>query len=538
MKKIFSLFFLLMLLDTTVVFAGIPIDKTNFPNASFRSLLTSKFDLDKNGFFTPDEISAIMSIDCNKDTSITDVTGIELFPELKELSCWMCPLKKLDVSKNTNLDYLDCCETGIKTLNLLSNPNLKQVWAYGNQITSLDLRNCKFLVKAVNNGIYNNDKNEGKSCSYADEATSSYLVVDKNIKLILSASKTVISGGGGSGGSGDSDSGGNSDSGSYTDPNGDEQIAEGIGGLASPAHKSSYKRGTAVAIDIRPTGSVGLGGISISGTVKITLNGVTKYSKSISTSGTAGQVKDSFTPASAGTYRITVDLVYKLSGVQIQYSRYSNIFYVTAPACKTHTYGKWTTTKKATYTTTGTKQRVCSVCGHVEKATIAKLKVTAGAVLTSSNASYKVLKGLKTVAYVAPLKKNLTVITIPAAVTLAGKSYKVTSVTAKAFSGCSKLTKVTIGNNVTTIGANAFAGCKKLATVSIGKGVTTIGQKAFYNCSALKTIKILTSKLTTIRANAFKAINANAAISVPAAKKVLYKKLLKSAGIGAGVKVS
>lgn len=40
-----------------------------------------------------------------------------------------------------------------------------------------------------------------------------------------------------------------------------------------------------------------------------------------------------------------------------------------------HNYGAWKTTKKATYTATGTKQRTCSVCGKIEKKTINKLKL-------------------------------------------------------------------------------------------------------------------------------------------------------------------
>lgn len=40
-----------------------------------------------------------------------------------------------------------------------------------------------------------------------------------------------------------------------------------------------------------------------------------------------------------------------------------------------HNYGAWKTTKKATYTATGTKQRICSVCSKTEKQTIKQLKL-------------------------------------------------------------------------------------------------------------------------------------------------------------------
>ena len=162
MKKYLILFFSLILLNSTTVLAGIEVNKTNFPNAAFRTLV-SKFDTNKDGFLIPDEIALVTEIDCEKNQAITDLKGIELFTSLKSLSCWLCPIKKLDVSKNTKLEYLDCCETGLTTLNVSSNPLIKQLWCYGNSIKTLDLQNCKYLVKAVNNGVYNNNKNDGKS---------------------------------------------------------------------------------------------------------------------------------------------------------------------------------------------------------------------------------------------------------------------------------------------------------------------------------------------------------------------------------------
>ena len=49
-----------------------------------------------------------------------------------------------------------------------------------------------------------------------------------------------------------------------------------------------------------------------------------------------------------------------------------------------------------------------------------------------------------------------------------------------AFSGCSSLTSVTIGNSVTTIGWVAFLGCSSLTSVTIPDSVTNIGDHAFH----------------------------------------------------------
>ena len=59
-----------------------------------------------------------------------------------------------------------------------------------------------------------------------------------------------------------------------------------------------------------------------------------------------------------------------------------------------------------------------------------------------------------------------------------------------AFSGCSGLTSVTIGNGVTTIGDRAFFGCSGLTSVTIPDSVTTIDDYAFYNCSGLTSITL------------------------------------------------
>ena len=58
-------------------------------------------------------------------------------------------------------------------------------------------------------------------------------------------------------------------------------------------------------------------------------------------------------------------------------------------------------------------------------------------------------------------------------------------ITSYAFSNCSGLKSVTIGNSVTSIGSYAFRDCSGLTSVTIGNSVTSIGESAFYNCSGL-----------------------------------------------------
>ena len=81
-------------------------------------------------------------------------------------------------------------------------------------------------------------------------------------------------------------------------------------------------------------------------------------------------------------------------------------------------------------------------------------------------------------------------IVIPEVAIYNGKSYKVTSISDRAFYNCSGLTSVTIPNSVTWIGNTAFFGCSKLTSAPIPNSVTYIGYSAFNGCSGLTSVTI------------------------------------------------
>lgn len=59
-----------------------------------------------------------------------------------------------------------------------------------------------------------------------------------------------------------------------------------------------------------------------------------------------------------------------------------------------------------------------------------------------------------------------------------------------AFSNCTNLTTVELGDGVTSIGTSAFFKCTQLSSIAIGNGVTSIGTSAFNGCTALTKAEI------------------------------------------------
>ena len=92
----------------------------------------------------------------------------------------------------------------------------------------------------------------------------------------------------------------------------------------------------------------------------------------------------------------------------------------------------------------------------------------------------------------------------------------VTTIRDSAFSGCSKLTAVTLPGTVTTIQSGAFSGCSGLATLVIPGGVTRIESYSFSGCAKLSTITIPPT-VTGIDSRAFFYCESLASVTLPAA---------------------
>ena len=100
---------------------------------------------------------------------------------------------------------------------------------------------------------------------------------------------------------------------------------------------------------------------------------------------------------------------------------------------------------------------------------------------------------------------GLTSLTIPSSVTWIGRS---------AFEGCSGLTSLTIPSSVTSIGKSAFDGCSGLTSLTLPSSVTRISESAFEGCSGLTSLT-LPSSVTEIGGYAFKGCSRLTSLTLP-----------------------
>lgn len=234
---------------------------------------------------------------------------------------------------------------------------------------------------------------------------------------------------------------------------------------------------------------------------------------------------------------------YKFAGWYTD-SKLTKAFDFTAPITKDVTlFAKWekeeapSTEKPSTETPSTEKPSTEQPTTQVP--TTQATPAAVGTTTKTSTGTYKVTASdasKKTVAFTKAASKSVKKVTIPSTITVNGVSYKVTKIADNAFSGCKKMTKVTIPSTVTEIGASSFKNCTKLTSVTIPKNVTKIGKNAFSGDKKLKTVTIKSTKVKTIGKNAFKGISGKSTIKVPKSKKKAYKKLLKKAGYKKTVK--
>jgi len=112
-------------------------------------------------------------------------------------------------------------------------------------------------------------------------------------------------------------------------------------------------------------------------------------------------------------------------------------------------------------------------------------------------------------------------VTVPASVSIGGKTYSVTGIGENAFKGCSSLTSVTLPEGLKTIGHRGFDVCTSLESINFPSTLTSIGDHAFALCAALKGEIALPAGVTSLPIGAFAYCESITSLTLPSTFKTI-----------------
>lgn len=131
--------------NRTFIFeTSLPINEKNFPDANFRKYIKGNIAGGRD-VLTVEERSKVKIININKK-DISDLKGIEAFPNLTELDCGNNSIQKLDLRQNPKLKTLKCNKNQLTQLDLSKNPDIDYLNCSENQLKQLDVSHLKDLV--------------------------------------------------------------------------------------------------------------------------------------------------------------------------------------------------------------------------------------------------------------------------------------------------------------------------------------------------------------------------------------------------------
>ena len=160
----------------------------NIPDANFKAYLVGNTAINTNNDteIQCSEASAFTGTIFCINLSIADLTGIEAFTELTNLTCGLNQLTSLDVSQNTKLVQLNCNANSLTSLDVSKNTSLTRLDCTTNPITNLDVSNGSLTyLSCRSNDLPTLDvsSNIGLTELYAMDNSLLTLDVSKNINL-------------------------------------------------------------------------------------------------------------------------------------------------------------------------------------------------------------------------------------------------------------------------------------------------------------------------------------------------------------------
>ena len=138
-----------LLLLLIIPFLSFGQQQTYVPDDNFeQKLIDNGLDNILDDYVLTENINSVEYVWGLSGAGIADLTGIEDFTALIELSVSDNNLTSLDVSNNINLLYLFCENNQLTTLNVSNNPLLNHLYCVGNLLTSLDVSNTPCVTWA------------------------------------------------------------------------------------------------------------------------------------------------------------------------------------------------------------------------------------------------------------------------------------------------------------------------------------------------------------------------------------------------------
>ena len=129
---------------TFIFETSLPINEKNFPDPNFRKYIKT-YKAGGRDVLTVEEQRKVESIEV-KGWNISNLKGIEAFPNLKELNCENNSIQKLDLRQNPELEKLICNKNQLTQLDLSKNPKIYHLKCSENQLEQLDVSHLKDLV--------------------------------------------------------------------------------------------------------------------------------------------------------------------------------------------------------------------------------------------------------------------------------------------------------------------------------------------------------------------------------------------------------
>ena len=132
-------------INPTFIFeTSLPINEDNFPDPNFRDYIKT-YKASGRDVLTVEQQKNVTTIEIN-NKGVSDLKGIEAFPNLTELDCGNNSIQKLDLRQNPMLRKLICNTNQLTQLDLSKNPDIYYLNCSDNQLEQLDVSHLKDLV--------------------------------------------------------------------------------------------------------------------------------------------------------------------------------------------------------------------------------------------------------------------------------------------------------------------------------------------------------------------------------------------------------